>query len=68
MPARPSSKKKASKWKSIVGAPGDEVDSEDKEKMKVKTVPLTIQRVVNKPDIEVNKLSPMEIKAMHKLY
>ena len=64
-------KKKGGKWKTTVGAPGDEeqVDDAAKGKKKAKAnPPLTIHRAVNMTDVEVDKLSPADIKAMNKLY
>ena len=70
--AKPSpAKKKAGKRKTTARAPEDEdQDEEDRKgKKKAKTaMPLTIHRAVNMTDVEVDKLSAAEIKAMNKLY
>ena len=68
--AKSTVKSKAQKWKSIVRAPGDEepVEGSQKKKRKVNTQALTIQRAVNMTNVDINKLSPEEMKAMNKLY
>jgi len=45
-----------------------EIEGANKAKKKSKAPALTIHKVVNMMEVEVNKLSPMEIKAMNKLY
>ena len=69
-PTKPAVKSRAQKPKSIIGAPGDEEPAEgsQKKKRKVSTQALTIQRAINMTDVDINKLSPEEMKAMNKLY
>ena len=69
-PTKPAVKSRAQKRKSIVGAPGDEepVEGSQKKKRKVSTQALTIKRAVNMTNVDINKLSLEEMKAMNKLF
>jgi len=62
-------KKKGQKQKSIVRAPRDDVVVEGNGKgKKAKANQLKIHKVVNMIEVEVNKLKPLEIKVINKLY
>ena len=61
--------KKGQKRKSIAGAPGDEMDSQtEKKAKKPRAAALSIHKCVNMTDVEINKLTPTEMKAMNALY
>ena len=60
---------KGQKRKSIAGAPGDKMDNQtEKKAKKPRAAALSIHKCVNMMDVEINKLTPTEMKAMNALY
>ena len=61
--------KKGQKWKSITRALGDEMDNLAEKKLKKpRATALSIHKCVNMTDVEINKLTPTEMKTMNALY